>query len=68
MSTRDSSPTTLCLWCNGLLEWGTEGIEYDLCERCVPSVIESLHARLASPEPIQRPRPAWERFLAAAAQ
>lgn len=68
MSARQSSPTTLCLWCNGLLEWGTEGIEYDLCERCVPSVVESLYARLAMPEPFPRRQPATaERFVAAAA-
>jgi hypothetical protein len=61
-------PTTLCMWCNGLLEWGDHGIEYDLCERCVPSVIEALHARLAGPEPIQqRPQsPMWKRLIAAA--
>jgi hypothetical protein len=59
-------PSTLCLWCNGLLEWGDDGIEYDLCERCVPSVIESLHARLASEPAREWNRPSWERALAAA--
>jgi hypothetical protein len=68
MSKWQPTPTTLCLWCNGLLEWGNDGIEYDLCERCVPSVIESLHARLSSPLEIEAPKPAWERFLAAAAR
>ncbi len=73
-----SQHTILCLWCNGVLEWGAGGIDYDLCERCVPSVMQTLSARLAEidfdvdVEPgfdlehaRERQQPAWKRLFAA---
>ncbi len=61
-----SQATVMCLWCNGVLEWGAGAIEYDLCERCIPSVMNTLNARLAEPEPAAtRPQHGWKRFFAA---
>lgn len=61
-----SHATVMCLWCNGVLEWGSGAIDYDLCERCVPGVMAALNARLEEPEPIlARAQPAWKRLFAA---
>lgn len=71
-----SQHTILCLWCNGVLEWGMGGIDYDICERCVPSVVQTLRARFGELdleaegdfdlEPAKsREQPAWKRLFAA---
>ena len=61
-----SQATVMCLWCNGVLEWGAGAIEYDLCERCVPYVMTALNTRLAEAEPEPaRSQPGWKRFFAA---
>ena len=50
------NPTNIvCLWCNGVIEWGDRGIEYDLCERCVPAVLRAIERQLENDEPIYIP-------------
>ena len=45
----------VCLWCNGVIEWGDRGIEYDLCDRCVPGVLRAIERQLEEDEPVYIP-------------
>ena len=46
----EETSTVLCLWCRRVMDWGKGPIAWDLCERCLPGVLEALEARLGGPD------------------
>ena len=50
MTESEQPATILCLWCNRVMDWGRKEILYDVCARCVPSVVATI-------DETRRPRP-----------
>lgn len=41
-----SNPSIVCLWCNGVMQWGRGDLWYDLCDRCIPFARHAVMLRL----------------------
>jgi hypothetical protein len=46
MSSDEQPGTIICLWCNRVMTWGRTDILYDVCTRCVPTVLATIDQRL----------------------
>jgi hypothetical protein len=46
MSSNEPAETIICLWCNRVMAWGQTDILYDVCTRCVPTVLATIDQRL----------------------
>lgn len=43
----EGRPTTVCFWCDAVLEKGNHEVSHGLCERCLPLVLKSAGLTLA---------------------
>ncbi|MFN0144966.1 MAG: hypothetical protein ACKVT1_00530 [Dehalococcoidia bacterium] len=61
MSDTEHPATVLCLWCNRVMDWGRKEILYDVCQRCVPTVVATIdEARNPRPAVVRSGRPVRE--------